>query len=146
MPHSPHSQTLVPAAAAALQMGFCSIRQQYSPELVRERAIGSLPALLALAGRGIQISWEVRCGVLTWIFLLRKHRCGAGGARHPHWLGGVWGGAVLLGEYTAPLREITCSCCCTGRSLPHAWSWGSWHCLHCLRLVSGERSCLLAVP
>lgn len=40
-------------------MGFCSIRQQYSPELVRERAIGSLPALLALAGRGTQIGWEV---------------------------------------------------------------------------------------
>lgn len=43
-------------------MGFCSIRQQYSPELVRERAIGSLPALTALAGRGIQISWEVHLG------------------------------------------------------------------------------------
>ncbi|PRW32613.1 putative aarF domain-containing kinase chloroplastic isoform A [Chlorella sorokiniana] len=42
-----------------MEMGFCSIRQQYSPELVRERAIGSLPALLALAGRGMQIGWEV---------------------------------------------------------------------------------------
>lgn len=43
----------------ALQMGFCSIRQQYSPELVRERAIGSLPAFVGLVGRGAQIGWEV---------------------------------------------------------------------------------------
>lgn len=41
------------------QMGFCSIRQQYSPELVRQRAIGSLPSFLALAARGSQIGWEV---------------------------------------------------------------------------------------
>ena len=40
-------------------MGFCSIRQQYSPELVRERAIGSPAALAGLAARGAQISWEV---------------------------------------------------------------------------------------
>lgn len=56
-----HAATPVPVARnRAPQMGFCSIRQQYSPELVREKAIGSLPALLALVGRGTQIGWEVR--------------------------------------------------------------------------------------
>ncbi len=40
-------------------MGYCSIRQQYSPELVRERAIGSPGAFFALCMRGAQIGWEV---------------------------------------------------------------------------------------
>lgn len=41
------------------QMGYCSIRQQYSPELVREKAIGSPGAFFALCMRGAQIGWEV---------------------------------------------------------------------------------------
>jgi predicted unusual protein kinase regulating ubiquinone biosynthesis (AarF/ABC1/UbiB family) len=40
-------------------MGYCSIRQQYSPELVTERAIGSPAALAALLARGTQIGLEV---------------------------------------------------------------------------------------
>ncbi|EFN50939.1 hypothetical protein CHLNCDRAFT_55429 [Chlorella variabilis] len=40
-------------------MGYCNIRQQYSPELVRQRAIGSPAAFLALCGRGVQIGTEV---------------------------------------------------------------------------------------
>ena len=40
-------------------MGYCSIRQQYSPELVRQRAIGSPAAFAALVARGWQIGMEV---------------------------------------------------------------------------------------
>lgn len=42
-----------------MEMGYCSIRQQYSPELVREKAIGSPGAFFALCSRGAQIGWEV---------------------------------------------------------------------------------------
>lgn len=42
-----------------MEMGYCNIRQQYSPELVRQRAIGSPAAFLALCGRGVQIGTEV---------------------------------------------------------------------------------------
>lgn len=40
-------------------MGYCNIRQQYTPELVRQRAAGSPGAFAALVGRGVQIGWEV---------------------------------------------------------------------------------------
>ena len=42
-----------------MEVGFCNIRQQYSPELVRQRAIGSPAAALGLVGRGLQIGLEV---------------------------------------------------------------------------------------
>ena len=93
-------------------MGFCSIRQQYSPELVRERAIGSLPALLALAGLGIQISWEVRCaaqggccaccGCCCGLLLRCRGKCSI--ARH--WL-------LLALTAVGCWQGGTASCCCS---------------------------------
>lgn len=42
-----------------MEMGFCRINQPYSPELVRQEALGSLPAACALASRGINMGWEL---------------------------------------------------------------------------------------
>lgn len=42
-----------------MEMGFCRINQPYSPELVRQEALGSLPAAFALASRGISMGWEL---------------------------------------------------------------------------------------
>lgn len=46
-----------------MEMGFCRINQPYSPELVRQEALGSIPAAVALATRGIRMGWELSLSV-----------------------------------------------------------------------------------
>ncbi len=88
-----------------VQMGFCSIRQQYSPELVRERAIGSLPALIGLAGRGIQISWEVRT------YFVEADSCSDADGLDCLVLCSAAGGQLML--------PLGCCCCrCAAAALP----------------------------
>lgn len=42
-----------------MEMGFCRINQPYSPELVRQEALGSPLAFFALVNRGIRMVLEI---------------------------------------------------------------------------------------
>jgi len=42
-----------------MEMGFCRINRPYSPDLVRQEALGSFPAACALFSRGLQMGFEL---------------------------------------------------------------------------------------
>jgi len=42
-----------------MEMGFCSINQPYSPELLKQEALGSPAALVSLLNRGVTMGWEI---------------------------------------------------------------------------------------
>ena len=42
-----------------MEKGFCRINQPYSPELVRQESLGSIPAAFGLVSRGVNMVWEL---------------------------------------------------------------------------------------